>query len=321
MTNRIKHIIKNPTLLFLTLGHRGFLNWMSDEQYLKIAYKIRMDRKLDLDYPCSFNEKLQWLKLYDRRSEYTYMVDKYEAKKYVSEKIGEEYIVPSLGVWDRFDDINFDLLPNQFVLKCTHDSGGIVICDNKRKLSITKARKIINGCLKHNYFWGMREWPYKNVKPRIIAEKYMVNTSYGELECNEHEEVKGLTDYKFYCFNGEPKFLYVSKGLENHATAQISFLTLDWKFAKFKRSDYKPFNELPKKPSQYEKMLKLANNLSSNIPFLRVDLYQIEEQVYFSEMTFSPCSGMIPFEPMDSDLEIGKLLNIDTKQQEYVRDN
>lgn len=276
---------------------------MKDETYLKIAYHVRMHKKLNLDNPQTFNEKLQWLKLYERRPEYTRMVDKYEGKKYVAEKIGEEFIIPTLGVWERFCDIDFDALPEQFVLKCTHDSGGLVICTDKSKLDIEAARKKINLCLKHNYFYGMREWPYKNVKPRIIAEPYMSDVS----GC-------GLRDYKFYCFDGIPRFLYISEGLENHATARISFVNRDWSFAKYERSDYLPFKTLPEKPEKFDEMLDLAARLSENQPFLRVDLYQINGRVYFSELTFFPCSGFLPFKNPCHDMEVGQMLNLPSKR-------
>ena len=276
--------------------------FLPDKAYIKMKYHMKFHKKIDLKNPKTFNEKLQWLKLYDRKPEYSTMVDKFEAKKYVSNRIGEEHIIPTLGVWERFEDIDFDVLPDRFVLKCTHDSGGLVICRDKSKFDKVAAEKKINVSLKTNYFYQGREWPYKNVKPRIIAEKYM-----------EDGSSKDLTDYKFYCFNGIPEYLYVSTGLENHATASISFLTLNWKFAPFGRSDYKPFTELPPKPTKFDEMLKLAARLSAGYRFLRVDLYQIENQIFFSELTFSPCGGMMPFDPPEWDEELGTLIDLPIK--------
>ena len=272
---------------------------LPDELYIRLKYYLRFHKGLNLKQPRTFNEKLQWLKLYDRKPEYTSMVDKYEAKKSVAERIGENHIIPTLGVWEHFEDIDFDLLPNQFVLKCTHDSGGLVLCRDKSKLDKEAAKRKINNSLKNNYFYQGREWPYKNVVPRIIAEKYMTDGVS-----------KDLTDYKFYCFNGVPQYLYISTGLENHATAYISFLTLDWKFAPFGRSDYKPFLQLPPKPSMFDEMKALAAKLAQGHKFLRVDLYQIDDEVYFSELTFSPCGGMMPFTPEGWDLELGKMLDL-----------
>lgn len=227
------------------------------------------------------------------------MVDKYAAKEYVASIIGEEHIIPTLGVWNSFDEIDFSTLPNRFVLKVTHDSGGLVICRDKEQLDIDIAKKKINKALKNDYYVGSREWPYKDVPRRIMAEQFMTN---GDLD-------NGLIDYKFYCFNGEPRFLYMSEGLENHSTARISFLTLDWKFAEFGRSDYKPFAELPEKPDKFDEMLEIAEVLARNVKnFIRVDLYEIKGNVYFSELTFSPCSGMMPFQPEEWDKKLGDML-------------
>ena len=224
---------------------KSFFKFLPDKQYLQLYYFAKFKKPLNLKSPKTFNEKLQWLKLNDRKDIYTIMVDKYEAKKVVANIIGEEYIIPTLGVWDSFDEIDFDTLPDQFVLKCTHDSGGLVICRDKSKLDKVETRKILEKSLKNEYFYMAREWPYKNVKPRIIAEQYM----------QDETQINGLFDYKFYCFDGEAKFLYVSKGLENHKTARISFLNLDWTFAPFKRNDYKAFDSIPQKPKEFEKMV------------------------------------------------------------------
>ena len=172
---RVLRVLKEPKRILFYLESKGFFNFLSDEKYLKFFYKLNMGKKLNLENPKTFNEKLQWLKLYDRKDIYTTMVDKYEVKRYVTDLIGEEYIVKNFGVWDSFDEIDFDKLPNQFVLKCTHDSGGLVICRDKSKLDIEKAKQKINKSLNRNYFYNGREWPYKNVKPRIIAEEYLEN--------------------------------------------------------------------------------------------------------------------------------------------------
>lgn len=290
--------------LFLALCAKGLLNWVPDKPYLKIRFRIATGgEKLDLKNPKTFNHKLQWLKIYDRKPIYTSMVDKYEAKKFVADRLGSEYIVENYGAWDRFDDIDFDALPEQFVLKCTHDSGGLVVCRDKNTLDREKAREKIERSLKRNYFWSGREWPYKNVKKKIIAEKYL----------SDFDSEDGITDYKFYCFDGEPKFLYVSRGLEDHSTARISFLTLDWQFAPFGRRDFKPFESLPPKPQNYEKMLEICKTLSKDCPFLRVDLYECSGQVYFSELTFFPCGGVMPFKDKSDDEKLGQLIKLPIK--------
>lgn len=298
----LKVYIKHPVKLLTRIGKNSFLKGMSDEKYLKMIFKDNMGYPLDLENPKTFNEKLQWLKLYDRKPVYTTMVDKYEAKKYVADIIGEEYIIPTLGVWDSFDDIDFDKLPEQFVLKCTHDSGGLVICRDKSKLDMEHARKKIERCLKRNYYWSSREWPYKDVKPRILAEVYM-----------EDENVAaGLTDYKFFCFNGKPEMLYVSQGLEDHATASISFYDMEGKDMPFHRSDYKPIEGKFVLPSNFDQMKETAEKMAKAVgsPFVRIDLYSVCGQMYFSEVTFSPCSGMLPFSPKEWDEKIGSWIRL-----------
>lgn len=288
--------ILHPIKIINRLAGKNIIK-MSDRAYLKLLYRERMGKKFNLDNPQTFNEKLNWLKLNDRKDIYTTMVDKYEAKKYVADLIGEEYIIPTIGKWNHFDEIDFDKLPEQFVLKCTHDSGGLSICKSKGSFNKEEAKNKINKSLKKNYYYASREWPYKNVKPRIIAEPYL-----------ENQKGKGLIDYKFFCFNGTPKFLYISEGLENHETASISFLDMEFKKARFKRKDYKEYEEIPKEPVNFEKMKELSKILSKGIAFLRVDFYEIEGRIYFSELTFYPCSGFIPFEPEEYDKIIGDML-------------
>lgn len=274
-----------------------------DKAYLKYMYQAHFGKKLNLKSPKTFNEKLQWLKLYNRDLRQIKLVDKYEVKNYIASTIGEEYVIPTLGVYNNFDDIDFSKLPEQFVLKCTHDSGSVVICRNKHNFDIEAARKKINKKLKQNLFWYGREWPYKNLKPRIIAEQYMEDSKTSELR-----------DYKFYCFNGEPKFLYVSEGLADHSTAKLCFLNMDWTFAPFQRSDFENFDKLPEKPQNYEKMCELAGQLSKNIPFLRVDLYEINGKIYFSELTFSPGAGFTKFDPEQWDYTLGEWINLPEKK-------
>ena len=296
---RKKKCFWNPYKIFESLAMRGFFKNMNDKEYLSWLYRARMGRLPDLNHPKSFNEKLQWLKLNDRKPEYTEMVDKYLAKKYVEKRIGEKYIIPTLGVWDEFDQIEFEKLPDQFVLKTTHDSGGVVICKDKANFDKAAAKKKLEKSLKRNYYWAEREWPYKNVKPQIIAEKFMVDKS-GD----------GLIDYKFYCFNGMPEFLYISNGMDNHKTARLSFLTMNWGKAPFGRSDYLEFETIPPRPRKFDEMVQIAKSLSEGHPFLRVDLYEISEQVYFSELTFSPCGGFMPFVPEGWDEKLGDMINI-----------
>lgn len=290
---------------YLKICYVKVVSLIPDKIFLKILYWRNSKRKLNLKNPQTFNEKLQWLKLYDRNSEYTKMVDKYEVKEYVSKLIGAEYIIPTIGIYDRFEDINFNELPNEFVIKCTHDSESTIICKDKNNMNVKEIKNKIKYLLKINFFYMGREWPYKNVKPRIIIEKYMASKEQPE-----------LIDYKFFCFNGEPKFIYVSEGLSNHATATISFADMDYELMDFYRKDYKPFEKLPPKPKNFEKMKKLAKILSNKIPFVRVDFYEIEGRVYFGELTFFPCSGYIPFEPQKYDRILGDMLTLPKEKKE-----
>lgn len=289
--------MKNFKEIIDILNYRGYLRFISDERWIKYKYKQVFGRKLNLDNPKTFNEKLQWIKLNYRNPVCSVMVDKIEAKNYVGKIIGEEYIIPTLAVWDSFEEIDWNLLPNQFVLKCNHDSGGLVICRDKTSLNKGTAKNKIQKCLKTNYFWHGREWVYRDVKPQILAEKYM-----------EDSKNKQLSDYKFYCFNGEVKFLYVSSGMENHHTARVGFYDLCFKKMPFKRMDYLTFEKDPEKPKHFEEMIKIAEKLSTGFPFLRVDLYEINDRVYFSELTFIPCSGLMVVNPEKWDSIMGDWL-------------
>lgn len=297
-------LIGNPAKMVVRLNSHGFARLFSDKFFLKCEYKYAFGKKLNLKDPQTFNEKLQWLKLYNRRPEYTAMVDKYEVKKYVADIIGEEYIIPTLGVWDRFEDINFETLPDQFVLKCTHDSGGLVICKDKATLDLEKARKKIEWSLKRNFFHAHREWPYKNVKPRIIAEQYMEDAGNSD-----------LMDYKFMCFNGELKCTFVCSDRFTKEGLHVTFFDNEWNVMPFERHYPSQAGGIPK-PVNFEKMKSFAMKLSSNIPFVRVDFYEINGKVYFGELTFFPGGGMEEFSPEEWDFTLGDWINFPTEQIE-----
>lgn len=300
---KIKHLlsfIKDPVARFDILSSRGLLGWMDDETYIKKYYRIRTGKKLNLKNPQTYNEKLQWLKLHDRKDIYTKMVDKYEVKEYVAKIIGEKYIIPTYGVWDNFDDINFNTLPEQFVLKCTHDSGGLIIVKDKSKLDMQAARKKIMKCLKRNYYSHGREWPYKNVKPRIIAEKYME-----EKGINTEE---GLRDYKIFCFDGEPKLIQVDYNrFDNH---KRNLYTTDWNYVEASIKYPTDPNHQIAKPTPLNEMLDVARKLSQGMPHLRVDLYCVEDKVYFGELTLCHGTGMETFSPESLGIEMGKWLKL-----------
>lgn len=269
-----------------------------DHQYLTLLGKLRLGTKINIDNPQTFSEKLQWLKLYDRNPEYIKMVDKYEVKKYISNLIGKEYIIPTLGIYNSFDEIDFDSLPKQFVMKCTHDSGGNIICTDKEKLDYKYARKKMNKCLKRNYYNYNKEWPYKNIKPRIIIEKYMKDEKQNELK-----------DYKFMCFNGKVKCSFVCSDRYENGGLKVDFYDLQWKKMPFQRHYPNSNKDIPK-PKNYELMINLAEKLSKDIPFVRVDFYEIDEKVYFGELTFFPGSGFEKFTPEKYDKILGDMLEL-----------
>lgn len=283
--------------ILLYLQYYGFFNWLGDETYIKWRYRLIFNKRLDIENPISFNEKLQWLKLYDRNFEYTKMVDKYEAKKYVASIIGEKYIIPTIGIYDKFNDIDFEKLPKQFVIKCTHDSGGLIICKDKDKFDKNAARKKINKSLKRNYYYSGREWPYKNVKPRILIEKYM-----------EDIKTKELRDYKFFCFNGLPKFMFLAKDRQIGQT-KFNFYDLDFNLLPFTQGHPNDLSKISK-PKTFDEMLELSKKLSANIPQIRVDFYEINGKVYFGELTFYHYSGFTKFEPEEWDKKLGDLINL-----------
>lgn len=273
-----------------------------DALYLKLRYRARFHQKLNLKNPKTFSEKIQWLKLYDRRPEYSMMVDKYEVKKYVADLIGEEYIIPTLNVWNSFDEIDFDTLPDQFVLKCTHDSGGLVICNDKANFDKEAAKKKIEASMKAKYYYHGREWSYKNVKPRIIAEEYM-----------EDATTKDLRDYKFFAFNGDVKMLFIAtERQEKDSETKFDFFDMEFNHLPF-RNGHPNADVPPAKPQNFELMKELASKLSKGIPHVRVDFYEVNGKVYFGELTFCHWSGLMPFEPHEWDEKLGSWLELPQK--------
>ena len=291
----LRYIKGNPKRLFAMLGSRGLLNWLPDEQYIKLQFRLAMGYWPDLKNPKTYNEKLQWLKLHDRNPLYTTLVDKYAVRKYIADTLGEEYLIPLVGgPWKNADEIDFDALPEQFVLKCNHDSGGVVICKDKSKLDVEVARAKLNKRLGLNYYYANREWPYKNVKPCIFAEKYMVDESGVELK-----------DYKWYCFDGTPRFMLITT---DRAAADVrtkyTFFDMDYNMLPFYRNG--PHSDMPiPKPAAFDKMKRLAELLSIGFPHLRVDMYDINGKVYFGELTLYASSGMASFNPSEWDEIIG----------------
>lgn len=301
--NKIIKFLTNNESRFRYLSKMGFYNHMPDDKYIKKKYKAIFNKKLDLDNPQTFNEKLQWLKINNRKDIYTTMVDKYKVKEYISAQVGEKYVVPTLGIYDKFDDIEFDKLPNQFVIKCTHDSGGIIICNDKSKLDRVNAKKIITKSLKRNFYLIGREWPYKNVKPRIIIEPLLHNKN-GD----------GLIEFNMFCFNGIPKIIMVCYG-DKKKNRYNDFYDENFKRIKMGIT-YKYSDQQMQKPSNYYDMIKISKIISKDIPFLRVDFYLVDNEIKLGELTFFHWSGFGKFYPQEYDYKFGQLLDINTKRKD-----
>lgn len=272
---------------------------LPDSLYLKILFRLKVGYKLNLKTPKTFNEKMSWIKLYDRQPLYTRLADKYEVKQYVAERIGGRYVVENYLVAENWDEIDFDKLPNQFVLKCTHDSGGAFVCRDKQQFDFEQVRQKMMANLQCNYFYPGREWPYMNIKPRIIADRYLDDHTGNELR-----------DYKFWCFNGRPTYMYCTiKGaniFENFYDMQFRPVKIDHGFPR-----HQPEFERPK---NFELMKELATKLSEGIPFVRVDFFDVDEKIYFGEFTFYDWGGMKPFGD-DWDQRLGELIQLPQRRE------
>ena len=290
---------------FIIDANKGKYNNMPDDEYLRRQYKARLGYELDLDNPKTLNEKLQWLKLHDRKEIYSTLVDKYTAKDFVAKIIGAEYIIPTLAVWDEVEDVDFSILPNQFVLKGTHDSHGLVICKDKSKLDIEEAKKKLRETHDRNYYLKYREWPYKNVKPRIIAEKYM------------EDETGFLTDYKFYCFDGKADCVLTCFD-RSLGDTKFYFFDRNWELKRYnKRGKEAPEGFTKPKPEGIDQMFELAEVLAkaSEAPFIRVDFYNVYGQIYFGELTLYPSAGFDTGRLPETDRLFGDMLSLSKVKQ------
>ena len=296
----IFHYLKKPKVLVISiLQHYG--GWIPDSIYLKWLYRLKMGKKLDLKSPKTYSEKLQWLKLYNRKPEYSMMVDKYAVKDYVAGIIGKEFIIPTIGVWDKIEDIEWDILPNKFVLKTTYGGGssGVVICKDKSTFDKNMAIAKLKKSMKQDIYRSLREWPYKHVPKRIIAEIY--------IEPSNH--LNDLLDYKFFCFNGKPEYCQVISG--RNTTECSDFFSVEWNHQPFHEPRYLPFaDEEPERPNQFEKMWEMAELLADGKPFSRIDFFNVGESVYFGEITFFPTSGFGGFDPESYDELFGRLIDL-----------
>lgn len=304
--NYVVGYVKGTRTRFFVNSALGLYDRLSDREYLEKEYKALMGYPLNLDDPKRFTEKLQWIKLYDRNPRYTEMVDKYAAKGYVAKLIGEEHIIPLLGVWDSVDEIDFDALPNQFALKTTHDSSGYVICSDKSKLNIKEAKDKLKRHLKKDFSKNSKEWPYKNVKPRVIAEKFMID-----------KETEDLRDYKFFCCNGKVKCFRVD--YDRFTKHKTNYYDPEGNILPFGLASYPPdYSKEIKLPKTLDKMIEYAEILSKDIPFLRVDFYDVNGDIYFGELTFFPGGGFSKFTDDKWDFIFGDWITLPEKKEENV---
>lgn len=282
----VKNIIWHSDIIQSLIPDRFYCSW---------KYKKCFGKRLDLKNPKTFNEKLQWLKLYDRNPIYTNLVDKYEVRKYISKTIGEEYLIPLIGVWDRFEEIDFSKLPDQFVLKCTHDSGSVFICTDKSKFNIEDAKLKINTALKRNFYYVAREWVYKNIKPRIICEKFI---SDNEITPD---------DYKVLCFNGKAKLVEIH--IDRFGNHKQDFYDENWSKKDISQGDtISDFTY--DKPRLLENMLKLSEKLSAEMYHVRIDWFIVRDELYFGEITFFDGAGFVPFDKECHDLLLGSWIKL-----------
>lgn len=291
---------------------RMIMNHLPAYVYLKLVWKQKSGSKkrLNLRNPKGFNEKLNWLKIYNRDPRYIILADKYRVREWVSKTIGEEYLVPLIAVFDSADEIDFDLLPNRFVLKCNHNSGeGMCICRDKSKIDKDLVKKRLDTELKKDYSFESREWSYKHIAPKVLCEELLVGEKIDEF-------LSTIINYKFYCFNGEPKFLYVA--IDNtddgkKGRTKLNMKDLNWEMPPFYRTDHASIKYEIKKPEVFDQMVTICKKLSANIPFVRVDLYCIKEKIFFSEMTFYPGGGFALFSPSEWEDKIGDWLILPQK--------
>lgn len=301
-TKRVQIYLDNPWRVFYKLNKKRISHLIPDSFMLKIMFHARMGKALNLKNPETFNEKIQWLKLHEHYPRYTQLVDKFEVRKYIADKIGEQYLVPLLGVWDDVEDIDFESLPNAFVLKCTHDSGSVIVCTDKEHFDVTMAKEKLSKAKHTNFYWLYREWPYKNVKPRIIAEQYIGN--------NIEKENNEIQDYKIHCFDGIPRFILVCGKRFSETGLEEDFFDTEWKHMPLRRPNHQNSLSSIDMPDGLNEMLDLARILSKGMPFIRVDFYEVDNKVYFGELTLYPASGFGEFDPEKYDQLFGSWIQL-----------
>ena len=303
--SKIRTFIENPQYFITSPASKGWFNWVPDSLYLKVLYRVIMGRKLNLKNPKEYNEKLQWLKLNDRKPEYSTMVDKYEVRGYIEDLLGDKYLIPCLGIYDSVDDIDIDALPDRFVLKCTHDSGSVEICKDKSSFDIEGARHRLSQAMKRNYYATYREWPYKYVKPRIIAEGYLEGDG-GDLK-----------DYKVMCFNGEAKIIEVHENrfVEGRVHTQ-TFYDREWNIVPLTQVETVTVDRPGERPRQLDEILRLSELIAKDMYHARIDWYIEGDKIYFGEITFFDGSGFESFSTPEMERMLGDMINLPEKWKE-----
>ncbi len=292
-------LVRTPEKLILPAGQNGLLNFVPDKAYLKAVFKAETGYALDLDHPKTYNEKLQWIKLYDRKPVYTIYADKYKVREYIAETIGKEYLVPLIGVYRKAEDIPWEELPDRFVLKCNHASGTNIICKNKAELDIASTEKQLSSWLKKNAYWGGREWCYKDIEPCIICEEFI-----------EAPDGNTPDDYKFMCFDGVPRLIQVHH--DRYGDHTLDYYTPEWERADLKRIDANTSTRYTPKPEKLDEMLVIAKTLSKRMYFARIDMYYVNKRIYFGEITMYPTGGFSTFTNYEDDLRLGSYITLPT---------
>lgn len=300
IVRKVKTLVRKPNVVLVKLIYL-LSPLLPDKFYLNLLFYFRVGYRLNFKNPQTFNEKLNWMKLYYRNPLLSSLSDKYTVKEYVRKKIGGEYVVKNYGVWDSFDDIDFATLPDRFVLKTTHDQGGVVVCHDRGAFDVEGARLKLNLHLERNLFWKYREWPYKLIKPQIIAEEF--------LESDEND----LNDYKFFCFDGSVKLMYIATG-RNRGEVKFDFFDMDFNPVDLVQA-YPRSGDNFKKPENFDDMVQIANKLSKDLPQVRIDLYNIRGKIFFGEFTFFHHGGLQPFHPKSWDYLLGSYINLSQKSE------
>ena len=289
-----RNIIRNRELRLKLIN---LLRFIPDEPYLKMVYRIKTGKKLNLKHPKTFCDKLNWLKLHDIHPEYTRLVDKVAVREHLKEVLGEDIGIPLLGVWEHYDDIDFDALPDKFVLKCNHDSGSVKVITDKAYMDHAALRRFYEGRLIQNPYILGREYPYRDVPPRIYAEQFMIP-----------EGDSDINDYKFFCFDGKPEILFVAT--ERSTDCRFDFFDMDFRHLDIENIHPQSDRPIPC-PASFGQMKELATRLSRGMKFVRIDLYEINGRVYFSEYTIYHAGGFWPMAPMEWEYRLGDLIRID----------